>query len=174
MATPLTFTDTAGRVWCLSIGTDTIKRVRSVLGVDLMEFVEGSLMAKLLDDTVLFVDVLYAVCQPEADARGVTDTQFGQAMSGDVLAVAEEALAEGLFHISHPSRREAARTAWAKVKALRARACEMAVIRLSDPRIDQMFEAEITRRINAIESQPPTPGNWSGNSPASSGSIPAP
>jgi hypothetical protein len=151
----------------MSIGTDTVKRVRSLLSVDLMEFVEGTLMGKLMADVVLFVDVLFVICKPEADARGVTDEQFGQAMSGDVLQAAEEALAEGLFTFSHPSRREPARTAWEKLKQLRTRACELATVRLKDPGIDQMFEAELTKTV--LASPRPTPGNSCGNSPASSG-----
>jgi hypothetical protein len=156
---PATFTDTAGRVWSVSIGTDTIKRVRSLLSVDLMEFVEGSLMGKLMGDVVLFVDVLYAICKPEADAKGVTDEQFGRAMSGDVLQAAEEALAEGLFTFSHPSRREAARKGWEKAKQLRQRACEMATVRLDDPSIDRLFEERMQERIAAIESPPPMSGS---------------
>lgn len=166
---PSTFTDTAGRVWTVSIGTDTIKRVRALLSVDLMEFIEGSLMGKLMSDVVLFVDTLYAVCKPEADARGVTDEQFGAAMSGDVLAAAEEALAEGLFCISHPSRRPAARKVWEKMKALRARTCELVETKLADPRLDQMVEREIAGNLESLR---PTPGGSSGSSPALSASPP--
>jgi hypothetical protein len=132
-----------------------------------MEFVEGSLMGKLMGDVVLFVDVLYAICQPEADARNLTDEQFGQAMSGDVLLSAEEALAEALFTISHPSRRPAARTAWEKAKQLRARAGELAVVRLSDPAIERRFEEILNAPID-LDSQPPTRGNSSTSSPVSS------
>jgi hypothetical protein len=163
-----TFTDTAGRVWSLAISTHTVKRVRTLLSVDLMEFVEGSLMGKLMGDVVLFVDVLYAICKPEADARNLTDEQFGQAMSGDVLLAAEEALAESLFSISHPSRRQAARTAWEKAKQLRERASELAVVRLNDPAIERRFEEILNAPID-LDSPPPTRGSSSTNSPAWSG-----
>lgn len=163
---PTTFQDTAGRVWSLSIATDTVKRVRSLLSVDLMEFVDGSLMGKLMGDVVLFVDVLYAVCKPEADARGVTDEQFGQAMNGDVLQAAEEAFAASLFCFTHPSRRAPARKAWEKLKQLRTRAGELATVKMDDPRIDRLFERELEKALPELP--PPTAGNCSGNSPASS------
>lgn len=162
-----TFTDTAGRIWSVPIDTTTIKRVRTLLGVDLMSFCEGDLMGRLMSDVVLFVDVLYAVCKPEADARSITDEQFGQAMSGEVLQAAEEALAEGLFSISHPSRRQASRTAWEKAKALRDRATELAVVRLNDPELDRKLEA-ILQGPTEPDSQPTTPGSSSTSSPASS------
>lgn len=168
---PQTFTDTAGRVWSLSIGTDTIKRVRQLLSVDLMEFVEGSLMGKLMGDVVLFVDVLYAICRPEAEARGVTDEQFGQAMSGDVLMQAEEALAESLFSFSHPSRRPAARTAWEKLKALRTKAGELATVQLADPRLDAMIEAQMLANLESLRQ---TLGGSSGSLREPSALTPAP
>jgi len=168
---PQTFTDIAGRIWTVPIDTTTIKRVRALMGVDLMEFVEGSLMGKLMGDTVLFVDTLYAICKPEADARGVSDEQFGQAMSGDALAVAEEAIAEGLFSISHPSRRVAARTAWEKAKELRDRVTELQLVRLKDPAIERRFEEILNAPMN-LDSLPKMPGSSSTSSPASSESIP--
>lgn len=168
---PATFTDTAGRVWTVVVTTETLKRVRSVMAVDLMEFVEGTLMSKLMGDIVLLCDVLYLVCKPEADARGMTDAQFGESLDGDVLLAAEEALAEGLFRISHPSRREAARKAWDKAKTLRLRACQAAVVRLDDPELDRQLEAILTGSTTP-SSPPPTRGDWSGSSPESSASMP--
>lgn len=162
-----TFTDTAGRIWSTGIDTTTIKRVRSLLGIDLMTFLEGELMGQLMSDVVLFVDVLYAVCKPEADARGVTDEQFGQAMSGEVLQAAEEALAEGLFTISHPSRREASRTVWEKAKALRDRATELTLVRIKDPALDRKLE-EILQSPVGAGSPPPTLGSSSTSSPVQS------
>jgi hypothetical protein len=157
---PQSISDTAGRVWSVPIDTTTIKRVRTILGVDLMSFVEGDLMGRLMGDVVLFVDVLYAICKPEADARGVTDEQFGQAMSGEVLQAAEEALADGLFAISHPSRRQAARTAWEKAKQVRDRVTEMVVLRINDPRLERRIE-EILNQPPGVGSLPKMPGSSS-------------
>lgn len=163
-----TFTDTAGRIWSLAIDTTTIKRVRTLLGIDLMGFVEGELMGKLMSDVVLFVDTLYAICKPQADARNVTDEQFGQAMSGEVLQAAEEALAEALFSFSHPSRREAARAVWEKAKALRERATELTMVRIHDPALDRKLEAILQSPVEA-GSPPQTLGSFSTDSPAASG-----
>lgn len=169
---PSTFTDTAGRVWAVTINTETVKRVRSLLGVDLMEFIDGTLMAKLMSDVILLVDVLFSVCKPEADARGVSDVQFGEAMDGDVIQAGEEALAEALFRISHPSRREAARKAWEKAKKLREKAQSMACVRLEDPNLDRQLEAILSKPMEPSPLQLPMPGNSSGNLPASPVSIP--
>ena len=92
-----TFTDTAGRTWTVCVNVNAIKRVRSLLDVNLLEVLDDGckLLAQLHDDPILLVDVLYALCQPQAEAQGVTDIQFGQAMSGDALLQANRALLRG-------------------------------------------------------------------------------
>jgi len=156
---PSTFQDTAGRVWSVSIGTDTIKRVRSALDLDFLEtYFDGTLRAKLFD-VCLLVDTLYVVCQEQAEARGVSDVDFGRSMSGEVLEAAANALEESLFFISPPARREIGRTGWNKMQEVQAKACQMAVVRMKDPEIDRMIDRELTKRIQSIGSLGPTSGN---------------
>jgi len=102
-----TFNDNAGRTWTIAINVDAIKRVRSLLEVDLLEIVEGKLIEKLIRDPVLLCDVVYAVCKPEADAKGVSDEEFGRAMAGDAIEHATKALLEDLVGFS-PSPRDRA------------------------------------------------------------------
>lgn len=89
-----TFVDNAGRTWTVSITVDTVRRVRSLTQVDILQAVEGNLMERLALDPVLLCDVLYAVCKPEAEKQGVTDVQFGEAMAGDAIDSATAALLE--------------------------------------------------------------------------------
>jgi len=102
-----TFTDNAGRTWTVAINVDAIKRVRDLLKVDLLEVLDGKLIEKLYRDPVLLCDVIYAVCKPEADARNVTDEDFGRAMAGDAIEHATKALLEELVGFS-PSPRDRA------------------------------------------------------------------
>jgi len=89
-----TFTDNAGRTWTVAINVDAIKRVRDLLEVDLLEVLDGKLIEKLYRDPVLLCDVVYTACKPEADARSVTDEDFGRAMAGDAIEHAAKALLE--------------------------------------------------------------------------------
>jgi len=104
------FTDTAGRTWTVCVNVDAIKRVRTLLEVNLLEVLDDGckLLARLHDDPVLLVDVLYALCQPQAEAQNITDVQFGQAMSGDALLHANRALLEGLSDFFPSARQRAA------------------------------------------------------------------
>jgi biotin synthase-related radical SAM superfamily protein len=100
-----TFTDNAGQTWTITVNVDAIKRVRGLLDVDLLEIVEGKLIERLYCDPVLLCDVVYAVCKPEADEKGVSDEEFGRAMAGDAIEQATKALLEELVNFS-PSPRD--------------------------------------------------------------------
>ena len=63
------FTDNAGRKWRVAVTVDTIKRVKALRDVDLLEAVEGKLLDRLIGDPVLLCDILFIVCKPQADGR---------------------------------------------------------------------------------------------------------
>jgi hypothetical protein len=90
------FTDNEGCDWVVSINVATVKRVRSMLDVDLLEILGGKLLDRLIVDPVLLVDVVYVVCKPEADDAAINSEEFGRRMSGDAIAAATRALLEAL------------------------------------------------------------------------------
>ncbi len=145
-----TFTDSAGRAWTLVVNVSAIKRVRDVLGVDLLDVANGELLSRLADDPCVLVDVLFALCKPEADAKGVSDEDFGRGMVGAVLDEASAALMRELLDF-FPS-------------AQRARALGRMARKITEQ------EVAVAEAAAAVQSMP---GASSGNSPASSASTPA-
>ena len=105
-----TFTDNADRTWTVTINVDSVKRVRTLVQVNLLDVLDDGckLLAELHDDPVLLVDVLYCICKPEADAQNVTDEEFGRAMSGDAILQASTALLEELSDFFPNARQRAA------------------------------------------------------------------
>lgn len=159
-----TFTDNAGRTWTVAINIDAIKRVRALLDVDLLEIVDGKLVERLIRDPVLLCDVVYVLCKPEADAQGVSDEQFGQAMAGDVIEHATRAVLEELVDFS-PSPRDRA-TLGRVLKttyAVMDRARDMIDARLDSGELDRVIEQALQ-----------TAGRSSGAALASSASTPDP
>ncbi len=105
-----TFTDTAGRTWTVCVNVDAIKRVRTLLGINLLDVLDDGckLLAQLHDDPILLVDVLYCICKPDADGKLITDEEFGRGMSGDALLQGNQALLEGLSDFFPSARQRAA------------------------------------------------------------------
>lgn len=105
-----TFQDNAGRQWTVTINVDAVRRVRSLIGVNLPDVLDDGckLLAQLHDDPVLLVDVLYCVCKPEADANEITDEDFGRAMAGDAIGHATAAVLAELSDFFPNARQRAA------------------------------------------------------------------
>lgn len=88
------FTDASGRHWVLDVTVATVRRVKRLLDVQLLDAVdpEAELCSRLGVDACLLADVLYVVCLPQADERGVSDEEFGRALAGDAIEEASEGL----------------------------------------------------------------------------------
>jgi hypothetical protein len=179
-----TFTDNAGRQWQVEINVAALKRVRAFVGVDLMQAIEGGgggtggsagLIEKLVRDPVLLCDVVFALCKPEADARSVTDEEFGRAMAGDAIEHATAAVLEELVGFC-PSPRDRANLG----RVLKATREVMDKARdLASRRIDRLIESGQLDRLaeTALADEPPPPPmprGLSGTAPEPSGSIPGP
>jgi hypothetical protein len=157
-----TFTDNAGRTWTITINVDAIKRVRGLLDVDLLQVVEGKLIERLIRDPVLLCDVVYVVCKPEADARNVSDEDFGRSMAGDAIEQATKALLEELVGFS-PSPRDRANLGRVleKTWSVMDRARDLIEARINDGEIEKAAE-QVLANV----------GTSSGASPPSSASSP--
>ena len=132
-----TFTDTQGRPWTITLNVDAIRRVRSVLNINLLEAIEGRLLERLITDPVLLCDILFVVIQPEAIAKGISDEDFGRSLGGDVLDVATTALLEELVDFFPSAKRTVFRKALIKLKHLETLAIETATQRLESPELEE-------------------------------------
>lgn len=154
-----TFTDNTGRAWTVSLNVGTLKRVRGLCKVDLMQAVEGKLVEKLIADPVLLCDVLFAVCKEEADKLQVSDIDFGRSLGGDAIDSATTALLEELVVFFPQRRREVLRKALHKMNQLQEKSIKAAMLFLESPELDRRVES-------AIASVLPISGDSSGSLPA--------
>ena len=138
-----TFTDNAGRSWNISITVDAIKRVRSLLDIDLTEAAAGKLIQQLADNPVLLCDVIYCIVKPEADAKEITDEDFGKAMAGDAIDQATSAFLEDLVNFFPSRKREMLEKVLIKLKNLEAIAAEVVNKRLDSPELETRMRVEL-------------------------------
>ncbi len=157
-----TFSDNAARAWTVQVNVGAIKRVRDLAQVNLLEVIEGKLLERLISDPVLLCDVIYCLCQPEADAKGISDEEFGRAMGGDAIDGATTALLEELVDFFPQAKRRVLAKALAKLQKLQATALAAVETRLDSPELEKHLEAQL-RQL----------GSLSGSVPESSESTPA-
>jgi len=174
-----TFTDNTGRAWTIAIHVLAVKRVRSLVGVDLYALVgEGFAgLQKLLADPVSLVDVIYCLCKEEADKRSTTDEDFGRAMAGDSIERATHAFIDELIDFfPDPRVRAGLQKTIEKARALESAMLTQAetILDSVDPETIAKGTAEKLRgKVSDLLSEltaEPSSGS-SGNSPGSLESI---
>lgn len=140
-----TFHDSAGRTWTVAANVDALKRVRSLCEVDLLDAVQdgGTLLEKLTHDPVLLCDVIFAVCKEEADAKSISDVDFGKAMAGDPIEEATAALLEELVDFFPRPRREVLRKVLDKLKKLEGMTLAAATKVLDSEDLENLMAAEL-------------------------------
>ena len=168
-----TFKDNADRTWSLTLSVWTVKKVRDLLGVDLLDLGgeaatrdKPGLLFRLIADPVLLVDVLYVVCRDQADSASITDEQFGRAMGGDAIDAATRAFLEELADFT-PSPRDRAR-------ARKVIATTWAMIEKAQDVLDARAEKELPAAVETLLAEMSALGSSSTSSPASSEQTPDP
>lgn len=145
------FTDLKSRVWDVAITVQTVKDVKQLLGVDLLQPKE---VMPRLADPIFVCDLLYCVCKHQADKDGVTDVEFGQSLFGDSLLKATENLIDAYADFfPNPDVRKSVRELGAKMKETAARMATAINKRMGklDKGINQAveaFEKEIDRELD--------------------------
>jgi hypothetical protein len=94
-----TFTDNASRIWTISLTIDSVKRVRDLLNINLLEPEAGDppLLTRIGTDEILLCDIIYCLIKPQADSLNISDSQFGQSLGGDVILAAQNAFYDELI-----------------------------------------------------------------------------
>lgn len=152
-----TFTDNAKRDWTVEINVSTVKRLRSAIGLDLMQALGGDVLERLASDPILLVDALYVTCKPQADERGVSDEEFGRALFGDCIEKAGEAFFAEVLDFFPQRQRQVLAKMLAKVEEAQDLAAGRAMKAIDGPdvaaAIERMLakgEAEALSRLNAL------------------------
>ncbi len=156
------FTDTAGRKWCLAVNVSAVRRCRALVDVDLYGLVGDGLnkLGDLLGDPCQLVDVLWVLTRGVPDNPDATDEEFGASLGGDALGAATDAfLAELTDFFPDPRVRAGLKAVIAKGRTVAGLLAEH-----MESQVDAIDPASEARRLIGS----------SGNSPVSSASTPAP
>lgn len=156
------FKDNQNRNWTIVVNVAAVKRVRSLLDINLLDVVKldeknrpnVDLLEQLASDPVLLCDVIYCICKPEADTQNISDEDFGMAMGGDAIEHATTALLEELVDFFPEAKRLVLRklmNAGEKVKHQMEKALKL---ELDNPQLDKELEKQVTQYITSSTSSP--------------------
>ncbi len=72
------FIDRCGRVWIVDIDNTTLRRVKTLTDIRLLDAIDGELITRLSSDPLLLGDVLFAICKPQAGQQSISDESFAE------------------------------------------------------------------------------------------------
>ena len=98
------FIDNQKREWNLYIDIPIARKIRTQLNVDILDIQEG--LSAISEDPILLCDVLFMLCQQQAEKRNISDEQFGKALVGEAIESACSAFVEALMDFSPPRRKK--------------------------------------------------------------------
>ena len=154
------FKDRLGREWSLELNILTIKRIKDLAKVDLLQIGSGKVNS-LTDDPYKIVEVLGLLVADQIKTLGISQDVFLAGLSGESLDQASQALLEELVDF-FPSRRGVIlRKILATAREIDMQTTEAAMGAVNDPGFkDKMLQAMLTD------------GSSSTSSPESPESIP--
>ena len=159
------FKDSQDREWSIAVNIGSIKNVKQVCGIDLLDNQGAGCIEKLADDYVSLIDIL---CCLVSDQLGETTVeQFGEALVGDVIERAANALFEDLFDFFPRRRRQVLQALWQKVRAADKEISDYAAEKIRNGKeVNEM----VKERILAFDREMEKFGGSSTNSQAPSAS----
>ena len=164
------FKDAQGRDWEPEVNVVTIGRVRAALKINLLELLlPENKVAERLDDPCLLVDIIYLLCQDQADKLNVNDVAFGKAMTADSIEDAWGLVLEGIVLFSPRGLRPAHMKVLAKAKTYQAAAAEQIKTLVAGTEFDAMLDRELEKRLNLPTSLPTESIGDASSLPESSG-----
>lgn len=161
-----TFTDLKGRKWDVSINIANVALVEKNTGVSLYLILDDKAqpLQELLENLPLFATVVYWLCKRQADAQGIDDYDFAEAIAGDCLLEMRDALIEALVDFFPDARR---RALLARMMTSGKRVEQMAMERMEKTANGMNWEAMESAALTSLLNES------SGSTPEPSESTPA-
>ena len=161
------FTDAKGKTWPVEITIGTIKQIRTLLNADFGNPLEGDPppLTRFLVDIEFIADVLFVVCQDDAEKHKITGLEFAKRLDGDASITAHDAFLEALSDFFLRVRRPEVAALIQKSRDRVARAVEAASKVIASPAFDKTMDDEISGHLStsmreSSESTPdPSPGD---------------
>ena len=159
------FTDTKERVWDVELNVRQMKRVRDVLGIDLVNVIQagkdGAVATDTLDrvanDPILLVDILWVLCEGQAKAAGVTDDDFGSSLAGDSISDATRAFLDELVDFFPGARRLFLKKAVDLARKFETENAQMLEKALASPEFEEHLKTSLRPPSASLESAASTP-----------------
>lgn len=160
MTTQPNFRDSREREWNLAISIGVARRIRADVGVDFGKVADGKLFIELSSNPEKLAGALWLMVERQAEQKGVTPEDFAEALDGNAIDGAMEALQEAIVNFTPSHLRTPVKTMLAKTMVAQTKTANAAVTWI-EANADQLMNEEIAKAVTKL----PTFGKPSPSSP---------
>jgi len=139
------FIDAKNRTWEISVNFASVKRIRDLLSIDILDLGAKDSLS-WMEDPIQICNILWCLVKPQAEKiqPSITDEDFGAALSGEAFDRAFRALTEDLSDFTpNPASRKARLGIIRKAEELTTRISERVMRNLESPEFLERAEQEI-------------------------------
>lgn len=144
-----TFVDNANRTWTISVNVGAVKRMRELAKFDLMGGNIGENIGRLSDDPVLLVDVLWAIVFPQAEKLSIPAEEFAEAIAGDAITFAADALLEEIVDFFPGPKRKLLRQILDRTKEAEKKMLERLEKMVNSPEVQEQIDKNVESILNS-------------------------
>lgn len=145
------FTDQRGRRWLLELNYSLAKRLRDVTNLDFVNYHDGQALLAVHDSDEKLVQILWLLCESQADEAQIAEDEFGAGLGGDSLEQALEALEQALLNFSRPARRQAFAAIRDKAHEVVAAQAKLTESKIRSHQLTQLMETKIQQVSDEID-----------------------
>ncbi len=142
---PAKFVDMLGREWKLVLNYGIAAEIKRDLEVDFANAHDGRVMVAISDDMQKLVEVLYSICQAQAEKQAITPRSFAEGLGGQQMMNAWEALADCLVNFTLPIRRAPLLAIIEQIRTTQRRESELLTAKVNSPIVQNLIEKKVTQ-----------------------------
>ncbi len=142
------FKDNTGREWSIELNGWQMKRIHERLGLACRN---PQAVFESVDDVPLFCDILYVLCETQAQERGVSDVDFGKSLGGDAIDEAVEAFISEAIPFFPKNARDPARKLFATAKDYQTRATKNVAEKLTGPGLKKLMATSLKQASEKVD-----------------------
>lgn len=148
---PAQFTDRRQRVWRLELNYALGKHIQQQTGLDFINAHDGKALLGVIQSDEVLVQVLWLLCEEQAQTASVKEEEFGRGLDGPTLEAAINALEEAVLNFSRPARRLALQAVREKAHEVEAAQAQLVATKVRSPQLAEVMAtkmAEVSRQID--------------------------
>jgi hypothetical protein len=139
------FTDVRGRRWTLVLNFSLARRIKTIAGVDFVNYHDGKALMIIQQDVERLVQVLWLLCEEQATGNSIDEEDFGRGLGGDEIEAAIGALEQCLLNFSRPATRPAMVAIADKTREAVTRQTEL----IRSKVLSQKFDAALEKQLQS-------------------------